>query len=101
MNGIIQRLRQLPIELIFWVASIIAILLIDPDSSAHFSLCPLDNLGIEWCPGCGLGRSMNLLARGRFAESWAMHPIGLLAYVVILSRIWQLIKNLKQTHNYG
>lgn len=101
MKGIIRMLSDIPLELVFWIGGIIAIMFIDPFSSTHFSLCPLDQLGFEWCPGCGLGRSMNLLARGEIKASWSMHPLASLAYVVILSRIWQLIKNLKHTHNYG
>ncbi|MCE7054629.1 DUF2752 domain-containing protein [Algoriphagus sp. AGSA1] len=44
---------------------------------------------------------MSLLARGEFQASWSMHPLASLAYLVIIARIWQLIKNLKTTHNYG
>jgi len=101
MKVITQWISNLPLELIFWIGSIAAILLLDPQGGSHLSLCPLNQLGIDWCPGCGLGRSMSLLARGELQASWDMHPLALLAYVVIISRIWQLIKNLKTTHNYG
>ncbi|MHA7128804.1 DUF2752 domain-containing protein [Algoriphagus namhaensis] len=101
MKENLNRISRVPLELIFWIGSIIAILLINPHSGTHFSLCPLDQLGFDWCPGCGLGRAMNLLARGQFEASWSMHPLAMLAYLVIFSRIWQLIKHLKHTHNYG
>ncbi|SIN74930.1 DUF2752 domain-containing protein [Algoriphagus halophilus] len=101
MKEITQRLQRFPLELFFWIGSLIAILMLEPGAEPHMSLCPLDQLGFSWCPGCGLGRSMNLLARGDFQASWSMHPLAMLAYVVIFSRIWQLIKNLKTTHNYG
>lgn len=101
MMKITIAIERLPLELIFWVASIIAILLINPYEAEHFSLCPLSQMGFDWCPGCGLGRAMSLLARGEFKASWAMHPLAILAYGVIFSRIGQLIKNLKTTHNYG
>lgn len=101
MKKIITRLRSLPLELIFWIGSLLAILTIQPGAEAHFTLCPMDHLGFSWCPGCGLGRSMNLLARGDFEASWSMHPLAMLAYGVIFHRIWTLIKNLKTTHNYG
>lgn len=94
-------LQRFPLELVFWIASIVAILTIEPHAQTHLSLCPLNRLGIDWCPGCGLGRSMNLLALGDFQASWSMHPLGMVAYVVIFHRIWNLIKNLKTTHNYG
>ncbi|MEB2782051.1 DUF2752 domain-containing protein [Algoriphagus sp. C2-6-M1] len=101
MKVINQWISNLPVELIFWIGSLAAVLLLDPHGGSHLSLCPLSQLGFEWCPGCGLGRSMSLLARGEFQASWDMHPLALLAYGVISSRIWQLIKNLKTTHNYG
>ncbi|MFL0684390.1 MAG: DUF2752 domain-containing protein [Algoriphagus aquaeductus] len=101
MKEITKWIRYIPLELIFWIGSLLAILTINPDGGHHFSLCPLDSLGFSWCPGCGLGRSMNLLARGEIQASWSMHPLAMLAFGVILHRIWTLIKNLKTTHNYG
>lgn len=91
----------MPLELLFWIGSLVAILLIDPNSSSHFTLCPISQAGFSWCPGCGLGRAMSLLIRGEFQASWDMHPLALLAYVVIISRILNLSKQLKRTHTYG
>jgi hypothetical protein len=95
-----QRLQSIPLELILWIGSIVAILTINPYSDS-FSLCPLDNLGLHWCPGCGLGRGMNLLARGEFLASWEMHPLASLGFGVIFHRIWVLIKQLKNRAYYG
>ena len=91
-----HRLQTLPVELIAWIVSILAIFTINPYSDS-FSLCLLDNLGLHWCPGCGLGRAMNLLARGKFLASWEMHPLASLAYGVIFHRIWKLIKQLEKS----
>ncbi|WP_245693237.1 DUF2752 domain-containing protein [Algoriphagus alkaliphilus] len=44
---------------------------------------------------------MSLLAHGEFEASLSMHPLGILAFGVIFHRIWNLVKNLKTTHNYG
>ncbi|WP_343847739.1 DUF2752 domain-containing protein [Algoriphagus jejuensis] len=101
MKQFAAYLHRLPLELVFWVGSIIAILMLEPYSESHLSLCPLSQLGFDWCPGCGLGRSMNLLAYGDFSASWSIHPFAILAYAVIFHRIWNLIRNLKTTHNYG
>ena len=100
MKELRHRLQTIPVELITWIAFILAILTINPYSDA-FSLCPLDNLGLTWCPGCGLGRAMNLLVRGEFLASWEMHPLASLAYAVIFHRIWVLIKLLKKRTHYG
>ena len=95
-----HRLQPIPVELFVWIVSILAIFTINPNSDS-FSFCPLDNLGLHWCPGCGLGRAMNLLARGKFLASWEMHPLASLAYGVIFHRIWILIKQLKHRAHYG
>ena len=100
MKELSQRLQPFSLELILWIGNIIAILTINPYSDS-FSLCPLHNLGLDWCPGCGLGKGMNLLARGEFKASWEMHPLASLAYGVIFHRIWILIKQLKSTTHYG
>jgi hypothetical protein len=92
--------KKLPIELIFWLTALISLWFFDPYGN-HYSLCPLSNLGIDWCPGCGLGRSMALLMKGHFIASWEMHPLGGFALVVIIFRIFEIIKNLKTTKNYG
>lgn len=101
MKEMNKWISHFPLELVFWTASILAVILLDPAHDQHLSLCPLSQLGFDWCPGCGLGRAMNLLAHGDFESSWTLHPLASLAYVVIFSRIWQLINNLKTTHNYG
>ncbi|MFD2036657.1 DUF2752 domain-containing protein [Belliella marina] len=101
MKKLITSIRKLPLELIFWIAALIGILRIDPYDAHHFSLCPLDNLGISWCPGCGLGRAMSLLTRGDFQASWSMHPLAMFAFAVIIYRIFELIRNKKTTKHYG
>jgi hypothetical protein len=100
MNEVKQWAKQIPLELIFWIGSIAAILTINPEVEA-FSICPLHHLGFDWCPGCGLGRAMNLLARGEFLASWQLHPAAGLAYGAIFHRIWVLIKQLKHRAHYG
>lgn len=100
MKELRHQLKAFPLELITWIAGILAVLSINPDTDT-LSLCPLDRLGLTWCPGCGLGRAMNLIARGKFLASWEMHPMAALAYGVILQRIWVLFKQLKNKGYYG
>jgi len=66
----------------------------------HFTLCPLNNLGFEYCPGCGIGRSIHFAMWFDYASSFAAHPVGILALVVIVYRIIKLIFNpLKNINN--
>ena len=53
-------------------------------------LCPSRELLGLPCPGCGLTRSILMILRGRFAESWQLQPFGYawlaLAVVFVLDR---------------
>ncbi|MDZ7896553.1 MAG: DUF2752 domain-containing protein [Arcicella sp.] len=87
-------LKQINIELIFWIGGLACLALMNP-SEAHFSLCPIKNLGISFCPGCGLGHSISFLFHGQIKESFNHHPLGVFALLVIFWRIFQLVKNSK------
>ncbi|GGZ32807.1 hypothetical protein GCM10007049_28010 [Echinicola pacifica] len=99
-NTIITGIR-IPWELVFWIAVIPAILLISPQEAAHFSLCPLSAVGWDWCPGCGLGRGMKLITMGHFKEAMILHPLSGFAWLVIIHRIYSLLKNFKTNYTYG
>jgi hypothetical protein len=94
------KLQLLPLELIFWCLTLVGLWWMDPFAN-HFSLCILDQFGINWCPGCGLGRSMALLMKGELSASWEKHPLAGFAFLVIIYRIIEIIQHLKTTHNYG
>jgi hypothetical protein len=82
-------------ELIFWVLALILLGIATPEEYGHihhFSLCPLANLGMTWCPGCGLGRSITQLLHGHIAESWKHHWFGVPALLILCFRIAELIK---------
>lgn len=88
MRGIKQIIRFIyqNLELLIWVAAIIALFFSSAENH-HYTLCPLDNLGFSYCPGCGLGRSVTLALHGKIIESLQMHPFGFLAIIVIFHRI--------------
>lgn len=89
-----KRVLQLPVELIFWILALLLLMLSDGDSAnaSHFSLCPLANLGITWCPGCGIGRSIAALLHGEFGLSISYHWFGVPALFIIVCRIIVLVK---------
>ena len=100
MKNPLRKTTQIPLELIFWCAALVSLWFLNPNES-HYSLCPLDQLGFTWCPGCGLGRSIGLLMKGKVAASWQLHPLGGFALMVILYRIFEILKHLQTKHNYG
>jgi hypothetical protein len=82
-------------ELIFWVLALMALAIATPEEyghAHHFTLCPLANLGIDSCPGCGVGRAITQLLHGNIAESWKHHWFGVPALLIIVFRIVGLIK---------
>jgi len=89
-----------------WLTALILLALLDPGDH-HHTLCPFSNLGISFCPGCGIGRSISLAFRGEWLNSLMMHPLGIPAIILLFWRSMSLIKHqihiLKnpKTYNYG
>ena len=101
-NMKLKRLEKFPLELSFWIISLVYLAIINPTQS-HFSFCVLNQLGISWCPGCGIGNSISYLLHGDIIKSFQSHILGTFALVVIVYRIIQLIIKIKQNKNqtYG
>ncbi|HUU45320.1 MAG TPA: DUF2752 domain-containing protein [Acidobacteriota bacterium] len=82
-----------PPEALLWLAGLLYLALaVDPYADTHLNLCVAGWLGIEHCPGCGLGRSIALLFRGEIASSLQAHPLGWFAVVVLTTRIVTLLR---------
>jgi hypothetical protein len=76
-----------------WILGLAYLLLIHSPGETHFTICPLANLGIDFCPGCGLGNSISYIFKGDFIASFQSHPIGISALLIITLRIITIIKN--------
>ncbi|MCX6641129.1 MAG: DUF2752 domain-containing protein [bacterium] len=87
--------NKFPLELAIWSLGLVGLALIDPTRSAGFTLCPLHYLGFEYCPGCGLGRSISYLFHGDVTTSFLTHPLGIPAVLILGKRIYSLISSLK------
>lgn len=98
MNRIKKILSLVEWEAVLWLAGLIYLLFINPYQVEQFSLCPFHNLGITFCPGCGLGRSISFFYHGDFLHSIKSHPLGIIAFFLIASRIIQL--SLKMNQNF-
>jgi len=77
-------------EAMIWLAAL-AILAISNPAVHHYTLCPLDNLGIFYCPGCGLGRSVGYLFRLDIVSSFYSHPLGIPAVFLLIYRSVKII----------
>ncbi len=87
------------VEAFIWIAALIFLALIEPAESTHYTLCPFSAMGIDFCPGCGLGRSVSYILHGDFTTSLGVHPLGIFALIVLTTRIISLIKI--NWSNYG
>lgn len=91
----LQGMRNIPLELICWTSALILLGLAEPvypQQGNHFSLCPLAAAGLEWCPGCGLGRSVTLFLHGEWQAGFSQHWLGMAAILIISGRIYVLAK---------
>lgn len=88
----VSRIAVWPIELVTWVSALVFLYFSNPDTH-HHTLCPLANAGFEWCPGCGIGRSITLLMHGRLLDSIEMHILGVPVFLILLHSIFILSKN--------
>ena len=79
-------------ELSVWVGGLLWLALMNPAAEVHFSLCIFKWIGLSFCPGCGLGHSISWLFHGKLQQSLNAHPLGIFAVVVLLFRIFTLIK---------
>ncbi|NEU09144.1 DUF2752 domain-containing protein [Flavihumibacter sp. R14] len=85
--------RKLPLELLAWIFAI-AILAFSNPAMRHYTLCPFNYLGISWCPGCGIGRSISSLLHFNLQASLNYHWFGIPAFFILLHRIWLLSKKI-------
>jgi len=85
-----MTLKKIPWEAVTWTLALITLAVYSP-SENHITLCPLANLGFDFCPGCGLGRSIAFLFHGDIRHSFEAHPLGIFAVIVLSFRIVKLV----------
>ena len=91
------------LELIMWIIALVYLMFINPYQLNHFSFCVFKMIGIDFCPGCGIGRSISMIYHGDIIGSLKMHPLGIFALGVIFYRIVTLFQkhklNLNEVNN--
>jgi len=90
---LIKYFKKYDFEALFWLVAMLYLTFINPYAPKHLDFCLFSLLGIENCPGCGLGKSISMLFHGDFVASFNAHPLGIPAIILILKRIYKLIKN--------
>jgi len=88
----ITKIFEIPgLEAAIWLSGMVYLFTIDAYSCEHFSFCIFNQLGIDFCPGCGIGRSISLFMHGEFALSFELHPLGIPAFFIIVYRIVSVV----------
>lgn len=88
-----QVLARLPLEAVIWILGLIGLACLNPYADQAPSLCIFHTLGLRFCPGCGLGHAIASLFHGDFRNSFAAHPLGIPALVILTGRILSLLLN--------
>lgn len=86
-------MRAVPLEAVFWIVGLAAMATMNPEATHLFSLCPLDAIGVSFCPGCGLGHAIAYLARGHLVESVQAHPLGIPAVLILVVHVGRLVRH--------
>lgn len=97
MKAIKKYVKAVPLEAWMWIGALLYLVFVNPYKTQSFTFCPFHNMGIEHCPGCGLGRSISFIYHGDIIHSFGAHPLGIFALIVIIYRIIDLIRNKYQT----
>lgn len=88
-----QKLKQYRQPFIW---SFVLLLLFCIQPSNGFMICPLKWAGADWCPGCGLGRSIHHALHFQWEQAWQAHWAGIPATVILLSFIFKQTKAIYQ-----
>lgn len=98
MNQLKRFIGIIEWEAVIWFTGLVYLFFINPYSVQKFTLCPFHNLGIDFCPGCGLGRSISFFYNGDILSSIHAHPLGIIALIIISFRIKEL--TIKMYNNF-
>lgn len=93
MKNKLKFFQYFNLEALIWICGLIILFFLHVDGLPHFTICPFKSLGIDFCPGCGLGRSIHYFLHFEFQKSLQMHPLGIVAFFILLNRIIFLLKD--------
>jgi hypothetical protein len=73
---------------IIWLTALTCLFFLNPSEDGT-SLCLFRFVGINWCPGCGIGHAIHFALHGQFFESIKEHWLGIPATAAILYQMIQ------------
>ena len=84
-----MRWRRKWLEPAIWLIALLALFFMSPKDSLP-SLCVFKFLGVNGCPGCGIGHAIHHALHLQFYKSFEAHLFGMPALIIILNRIKNL-----------
>lgn len=91
--------RSIGLEPVVWLGGLAMLGILGASAETHYSICPLALAGLDFCPGCGLGRSIALLLHGELGRSVEAHWLGLPATLILVGRSLSLTVRSWKQHN--
>jgi len=85
-------------EVIIWNGALILLGVMNVNDT---SLCLLKNMGITWCPGCGLGHAIHYALHFEFEKSFQEHILGIPAILILFYQSCKSIYTINKTTHYG
>lgn len=89
-------------EALIWTFALTALALWPSSGALGFEglgLCPLDRLGLPWCPGCGLGHGVRHALHGEWNAATLAHPLALPVLALLLYRIASVLWSAVRTRH--
>jgi hypothetical protein len=80
------------LEALTWIIGLSAVGFADPTAPSAIDLCLFKAIGLNGCPGCGLGQAMGYLFRGEWLLAIQTHWFSPVVLGILLTRIAQLLR---------
>ena len=93
LEKLLKYFKKYDWEALFWLIAMLYLTFINPYTPKHLDFCLFSLVGIENCPGCGLGKSISMIFHGDLSASFNAHPLGIPAIILIVKRIYNLVRN--------
>ena len=86
------------LEQICWATALMLLFFMNPSIDTP-SFCFFKLIGLNGCPGCGIGQSIHYALHFKFTQAMDEHILGIPAALIILYKIFEPLNPLKQTEN--
>lgn len=87
----VQKFIKNYFEIIVFTTGLLLLAMMNPETANGPGFCILEQLGVSFCPGDGLGHSISYIFRGNFSNALQANILGPFALTILSGRILHLI----------